>query len=53
MISAITGEPVSSVDTGERGVAASLRSRLNQISVLTAGERHLLEELLDRVANGA
>ena len=53
VIGAITGEPVPPAAPGTRGVAAALRARLDNISVLTAGERHLLGELLDRVADGA
>ena len=53
VIRAITGEPISPADTGAQGAAAALRERLDDVSVLTAGEKHFLEELLDRVANGA
>jgi hypothetical protein len=44
---AITGDRIAAVDRTPRGMAAALRA-LDQTSVLSAGERHLLEELLDR-----
>ena len=53
VISAITGEPVPPAAPDTRGVASALRARLDGIPVLTAGERHLLGELLDRIAEGA
>ena len=53
VISAITDEPVPPAAPDTRGVASALRARLDGIPVLTAGERHLLGELLDRIAEGA
>jgi len=51
VVAAITGEPTNA-SPGPSGAAAALRGSLDQSSVLSAGERHLLEELLDRIANG-
>ena len=48
----ITGEDVAPSTAGPSGAAAALRASLDQTSVLTAGERHLLAELLDRIADG-
>jgi AcrR family transcriptional regulator len=53
VVAAITGEPVSAADAGHRGAAAAMRANLHQTSALTRGERNLLEELLDRIADGA
>lgn len=52
VIAAITGESQVLANSGASGVAAMLRSSLDGTSVLSSGERHLLEELLDRIANG-
>jgi len=52
VLAAITGDAISRMDSGPSGAAATLRASLNQTSVLTGGERHLLEELLDRIADG-
>jgi hypothetical protein len=52
VVSAITGESTIPVDRGPSSVAAALRASLARTQVLTSGERHLLEELLDRIANG-
>lgn len=52
VIAAITGEAAATADKGVSGVAATLHASLDQTSVLTEGERHLLEELLYRIANG-
>jgi AcrR family transcriptional regulator len=51
VVAAITGEPISAADAGHRGAAAGMRAQLDRTSVLTGGERHLLGELLDRIAN--
>jgi AcrR family transcriptional regulator len=51
-MSAITSEVIVGVEQGPRAVAVALRASLDQISVLTQGEKHLLQELLDRIANG-
>ncbi len=51
VIAAITGHPVAPSNPGPGGAASALRSSLDWTHVLTAGERHLLEELLDRIAN--
>lgn len=52
VVAAITGEAVSPVNLGPCVVAAALRASLDRTSVLTGGERRLLEELLDRIADG-
>ena len=52
VIAAITNEAIASVGRGSSGAAAALHASLNQTSVLTDGERHLMTELLDRIANG-
>ncbi len=51
VVASITGAPVSAADAGHRSAAAAMRAHLDQTSVLTGGERHLLEELLGRIAN--
>ncbi len=50
-VAAITGEAISSTERGPRGAATALLASLDKISVLSGGERHLLEELLNRIAN--
>jgi AcrR family transcriptional regulator len=52
VVAAITGEPVATADQGVSTAAATLRASLAQTPVLTDGERHLMEELLDRIADG-
>jgi AcrR family transcriptional regulator len=52
VLAAITGEAVSPGSSGPGGAAAALRASLDRTAVLTGGERHLLEELLDRIADG-
>lgn len=52
VVAAITGQSVARADSGPSGAAAGLRASLEKTTVLTAGERHLLEELLDRIADG-
>jgi AcrR family transcriptional regulator len=52
VVAAITGEQAAPADQGPSGAAAALRASLDRSSVLSAGERHLLEELLDRIADG-
>lgn len=51
IMAAITGEVIAA-EPGPSGAAAALRASLDRTSVLTDGERHLLEELLDRIADG-
>ena len=51
VVAAITGEPVATADQGVSTAAATLRASLALTSVLTDGERHLMEELLDRIAD--
>lgn len=53
VVAAITGEASPHANSGPSGAAAALRASLDQTAVLSAGEKHLLAELLDRVANGA
>ena len=52
VVAAITGKAVSAERSRPSGAAAALRACLDQTSVLTDGERHLLEELLVRIADG-
>jgi len=49
---AITGETVPRAGRGASVAATTLRASLGETAVLSAGERHLLEELLDRIADG-
>jgi uncharacterized membrane protein YgcG len=52
VVAEITGElNPSADDLGHRGSAATLPALVDQTSVLTNGERQLLEELLDRLAS--
>ena len=51
VVAAITGEAITPVDSGLKGSAAALRASLDRTCVLTDGERHLLAELLDRIAD--
>ena len=50
-MAAITGEAAAGVAQGPSAVAVALRASLDQVSVLTQGEKHLLLELLDRIAS--
>lgn len=52
VISTITGGTGSQTVAGPNAAAAALRASLDQTSVLTDGERHLMAELLDRIACG-
>ena len=52
VLAAITGEAISSADPVPGAAAAALRASLERTTVLSAGERHLLGELLDRIAGG-
>lgn len=52
VLAAIIGDVVAPANPGPSGAAAALRASLDQTVVLTGGERHLLEELLDRIADG-
>jgi len=52
VIAAITGEASASSASGPAQAATALRASLDQTRVLTRGERVLLEELLDRIADG-
>ena len=52
VVAAITGEATAPADHGPSGAAATLKASLDRTAVLTSGERHLLEELLDRIADG-
>ncbi|MET0390037.1 MAG: TetR family transcriptional regulator, partial [Polyangiales bacterium] len=53
VIAAITTEPLALSDQGARGAASALRGALDDTRVLSAGERHLLTELLERIADGS
>ena len=50
MMAAITGEATAG-NAGAKGAAAMLSASLDQISVLSAGEKLLMGELLARIAN--
>ena len=52
VIAAVTSESTTPAEPGPGGAAATLRASLDRTSVLTGGERHLLIELLDRIADG-
>jgi hypothetical protein len=52
VVAAITGRATTRTAPGPSGAASALRASLDQTSVLTSGERHLLGELLDRIADG-
>jgi AcrR family transcriptional regulator len=51
VIAAITDDVKFAHSPGPKAAAATLRASMNETSVLTDGERHLLGELLDRIAN--
>lgn len=51
VIAAITREASAPADSSARGAAAALRASLAATSVLSAGERALLDELLHRIAD--
>jgi len=51
VVAAITSEPTPCTDHTPRVMAAALRASLARTHVLSNGERHLLQELLDRIAN--
>lgn len=53
IVAAVTGESIASAHPGLKETAVALRASLDQIAVLTRGEKHLLEELLDRIAEGS
>jgi len=50
VLAAITGA-ATHAEPGPRGAAAALRASLDRTSALTRGERELLAELLDRIAD--
>ena len=50
VVAAITGE-TAQVQPGPRAAAVALIATLGETTVLSRGERQLLEELLDRIAN--
>lgn len=51
MVAAITDENAGLTEFGPAGAAAALGSWLDRITALTPGERHLLGELLNRIAD--
>ncbi len=53
VIAAITNSLPAAEQRGPAGAAIALRAMLDQANVLSPGERHLLGELLDRIASGA
>lgn len=50
VVTAITSETDPAHASGPKGAAVTVRATLERIAVLTAGEKHLLGELLDRIA---
>jgi hypothetical protein len=50
VVAAITGQ-AAPADPGPSGAAAALRASLDRAATLTPGERHLLGDLLDRIAD--
>ncbi|WP_406368890.1 hypothetical protein OG788_02815 [Streptomyces sp. NBC_00647] len=52
VIAAITTDAPTTTAAGPAGAAVALRALLPRSSVLTAGERGLLAELLDRISTG-
>ena len=52
IITAITGEAFVPASAGPRAAAIALNASLGEVAVLTSGEKHLLEELLTRIADG-
>ena len=53
VIAAITNAAPAPDKPGPAGAAITLRASLDQAAMLTPGERHLLSELLDRIASSA
>jgi len=53
VVAAITSGPALPPNAGVRGAATALRASLDETTVLSKGERQLLAELLDRIADGA
>ena len=51
VVAAMTGVAGPAQGSGASGAAAALGASLDGITVLSDGERHLLAELLDRIAN--
>lgn len=51
MLGTITGDAISFVNSAPRAAATMLRASLDRTTVLTDGERRLLEELLNRIAD--
>ena len=52
VVAAIAGEAIAPADLKPRQAAAVLRASLDRTAVLTGGEMYLIEELLDRIADG-
>ena len=51
VVAAMTGEAAAPAQPGPAGAAMALRAAMDRTAVLTSGERHLLAELLDRIAD--
>ena len=51
VLAAITCEAAAPAELGPSVAAATLRAVLDRTTLLSGGERHLLEELLDRIAD--
>ena len=49
-MAAITSTAPVAAQAGAGGAAIALRASLESVSALTPGEKHLLTELLDRIA---
>lgn len=52
VLSTITTDKAAPASHGAREAASTLKAKLGETEVLSAGERHLLKELLERIANG-
>jgi len=52
VVASIAGEAIAPADLEPRQAAAALRASLDRTAVLTGGETYLIEELLDRIADG-
>lgn len=51
VVAAMAGEAAAPAQPGPAGAAMALRAAMDRTAVLTSGERHLLAELLDRIAD--
>ena len=51
VVAAISSEPALIAGSNVNTIAATLRASLDSTSVLSVGERHLMQELLERIAD--